>query len=400
MDIHLCIVTGQPLANLIPILQYRPDRVALVVSSQMKGSVGQFVQTLESLGWDKSRVDIFDGLASDRYEAMLQCAMEIHEALESRYPDARIIYNATGGNKLMALAFSQWFGSDDRNDIIYADTTNHHIAKISTGRERIDPMQSVLNLEIYLKAQGKTLRNRQDQDETWQAKAQHRKAATRYLAENSAKLGGLVKLLNETYVSDNNKEVAPKILRLDQPPRNDWRKALDLLAAGDVLDKGDSNQEWYPKSVDAAIYLSGAWLEEYVYFAAKDAGAQEVALSVTFTDDFDRKSDIRNELDVAVVHNNQLLVVECKTGNTTRDQKDQDIIYKLDSLSDQAGGALGSGALISFRPLEHTNHRGRLVNARARASSVQLFSCEAEELPELRARIKNWMEHGQWAGSV
>ena len=133
-----------------------------------------------------------------------------------------------------------------------------------------------------------------------------------------------------------------------------------------------------------------------MWFAAIDAGAQEVGLSVTFTDDSDRKSNIRNEIDVAVVHNNQLLLMECKTGNTTRDQKDQDIVYKLDSLTDQAGGSLGSGALVSFRPLEHTTNKGQSVNARARASSVDIHTCEHDQLSNLRALIKNWMDTGRW----
>lgn len=395
-DIQLCIVTGQALANLIPILQYRPDRVALVVSGQMKDEADRLIQTLKSVGWEADRMDLFAGLPAEPYDAILQYAMDVHEQLESRYPGARITYNATGGTKLMALAFSHWFGSDDVNDVIYADTSNHRIEYVSSKKARAEPMQAVLNLEIYLKAQGKTLRARQDQDPGWQEKAQLRKQATRYLAENAGKLGGLVKLLNEVYVPDNNKKVAPAILRLEHPPRSDWRKALALLEQGEVFEMGDSIQEWYPKSRDAAVYLSGAWLEEYVWFAAKDAGANEVGLSVTFTDDSDRKSDIRNEIDVAVVHDNQLLLIECKTGNTTRDQKDQDIVYKLDSLSDQAGGSLGSSALISFRPLEHTTKNGRLVNARARASSVDVHTCEHEQLSDLRALIKNWMDTGNW----
>lgn len=398
MDIHLCIVTGQPLANLIPLMQYRPQQVALVVSDEMKDQADRFIRVLRSENWDHDSIHVFDGLPSDGYENILHYAMQVYEQLESRFPDAHIVYNATGGNKLMALAFSQWFAADRRNDIIYADTANHKIEVISAGRERSEPMKPVLDLALYLKAQGKTLRTRQDQDEDWLEKAQRRKPATRYLAEHYAPLKGLVSLLNRTYGGDNNRDGAsPTVLRLDEPPRGEWKKALELLQAGGVLDTGDSGQDWYPVTGDAARYLSGAWLEEYVYFAARDAGAEEVALNVVFTDDSQRKSDIRNELDVWVVHNNQLLVIECKAGRIARqERKDQDTVYKLDSLSDQVGGLLGARALVSFWPLEHRTREGRSVDVRARARSVHIFTCEAEELPRLRARIRHWMEDGRW----
>lgn len=398
MDIHLCIVTGQPLANLIPILQYRPEQIALVVSDQMKDNSARFVRILEFLGWKENCIHEFHGLPSDSFEAMQQYAMDIYEQLERRYPEARIIYNATGGNKLMALAFSQWFTNDRRNQVIYADTSNRHIEYISTGsKETIVPMQNVLDLKVYLRAHGKTLRSRQDQDNPqWQERALQRKKATRFLAENFTTLEGFVRRLNGIYGEEKQADKAPPVLRFSGDLWGDWEKALELLVSGGVLDKGEDGREWYPKSCDAAVYLSGAWLEEYAYFAAKDAGAQEVALNVVFTDDFDRKADIRNELDVVVVHNNQLLVIECKTGNITRDRKDQDTVNKLDSLTNRVGGALGAGALVSFHPLKHRNRDGRSVNVQARANSAHRFTCAAEQLADLRTYIKNWMESGQW----
>ena len=34
--IQLCIITGQPLANLIPIIQFKPEAVAMVISTGMQ----------------------------------------------------------------------------------------------------------------------------------------------------------------------------------------------------------------------------------------------------------------------------------------------------------------------------------------------------------------------------
>ena len=399
MDIQLCIVSGQPLANLIPVLQFRPERVALVVSTAMKDAADQFVGTLKSVGWTEQYIDRFEELPSENYGRLVDFAMEVHEKLTTTYPDVRIVYNATGGNKLMALAFSQWFGSGDQHDMIYSDTANRRIEHLVAGRESSEPMASVLDLGVYLTAQNKTVRSRQDTDEKWLEKAQLRKAATRFLAENAEKVGGLVALFNKWYAPDNQGSAAPNVLRLEHPPRGDWRKALELLEQGQVLEQGDSAQEWFPRSSDAAVYLSGAWLEEFVWHTAKDAGAGDVGLSVTVTDNADTKHDIRNEMDVVVVHNNRLLMIECKTGNLARDRKDEDIIYKLDSLTDQAGGLFGAGALVSFRPLDYSNKKGRKVNVRARAGSVSLLTCEAGELSDLKILLRNWVALGEWVNT-
>lgn len=399
MDIQLCIVSGQPLPNLIPVLQFRPERVALVVSAAMKDAADRFVGTLKSVGWTDQHIDRFEELPSENYGQLVDFAMGVHEQLTTNYPNARIIYNATGGNKLMALAFSQWFGSGEQHDMIYSDTANRRIEHLSAGRESIEPMESVLSLDLYLNAQGKTVRSRQDTDEKWLEKAQLRKPATRFIAENASKIGGLVALFNKWYAPDNQGNVVPNVLRLDHPPRGDWRQALELLEQGQVLERGESAQEWFPRSSDAAVYLSGAWLEEFVWFAAKDAGAGDVGLSVEVTDNADNKSDIRNEMDVVAVHNNRLLMIECKTGNLARDRKDEDIIYKLDSLRDQAGGLLGTAALVSFRALDYSNKKGRKVNVRARAGSVSLLTCEAGELSDLKKLMHNWVDRGEWVST-
>ena len=98
------------------------------------------------------------------------------------------------------------------------------------------------------------------------------------------------------------------------------------------------------------------------------------------TDDSNRKADIRNEGDVMLVANNRLLLIECKTGNLTRDGKDQDTINKLAILADKTGGIMAE----------------RTVNSRARAHSMDLRTCEAGELKNLRKQLECWIKQGHW----
>lgn len=390
MKIHLCIVTEQPLANLIPILQEKPERIALAVSMSMEAEAARFLKVLNYAGWPKECVERFDNLPASNYEAIGQRALEIEEALVTDYPEASIVYNATGGTKLMALAFMDVFGSG-ANRVLYADTGHGHIASIFPRQAPI-PMESVMNLEIYLKVQGKTLRNRDDNDKALVERMQSRKQATKFLAENATDLEGLIGQFNRTFAPVNDGSTQLVTLELKNPPRGPWLEALRKLEKGGVITAGESIEQWTPVSSEAINYLSGGWLEEYAWFIARDCQVDDVALSLKFTDDYQANADIRNEIDVAVLHRNRLMLIECKTGNVNRDGKDQDIVYKLHSLVEDVGGRLGNGMLVSFQQLEHQTKKGKNVNTGARAASVDLLTCEKSELANLRARIQQWLE--------
>lgn len=47
MTTQICIATGQPLANLIPILHFKPQKIILVVTDSMKVKAKDF----ERLGY-------------------------------------------------------------------------------------------------------------------------------------------------------------------------------------------------------------------------------------------------------------------------------------------------------------------------------------------------------------
>ena len=72
MNIHLCIVTGQPLANLIPILQEKPARVALAISADMAAPAQRFVRTLESAGWSPDQIDQYPGVPSSDHDRIFE----------------------------------------------------------------------------------------------------------------------------------------------------------------------------------------------------------------------------------------------------------------------------------------------------------------------------------------
>ncbi|GAB3375371.1 PDDEXK family nuclease [Azotobacter armeniacus] len=398
MDIHLCIVTGQPLANLIPLLQERPERVVLLVSAPMRAEAGRFARALQQAGWKIDDIERIDGLPENGYDALRLFAMEVEEGLRSRHPLARLHYNATGGNKLMALAFFDVFAHGGQR-IYYTDTRHQRLEQLHPAGEREQPMHSVLDLTLCLKAEGKTLRQRLDRDEHWLEQARQRKPLSRLLGENAEELAGLIGQFNRQ-LADERQSIP--VLQLAHAPRGLWREALLQAERLDLLqsEHGDDCR-FRPSGESARRYLTGGWLEEFVWHGARDQGAEEVAIGLQFTDDSAPGADLRNEMDVAILHHNRLLLIECKSGALgNNDQRDAEIIYKLDSLATQAGGALGERLLVSAQPLHHETRAGRKVDTRARAGSHAIRTCEAAQLRELRHWLRTWLAEGSWPATA
>ena len=392
MDIHLCIVTGQPLANLIPLLQEQPEYIVLLVSARMTSEAKRFSKTLHQAGWAAEQLECIDNLPEAGYQELRLFAMEIEERLRLAYPQAHLHFNATGGNKLMVLAFFEAFSAGNQH-IYYTDTRHHRIEHLHPASHP-EAMQSVLDLELALKAEGKTLRQRLDAKEDWRERASQRKPLSRLLGEHCEELGDLIQHFNRQLGSN------PQHTRLvlPYPPRGLWQKALQWAEQYNLL-QTEANDPCHFQlcTEEARRYLTGGWLEEFVWHAAHDKGAEEVAISLEFTDDSASKADLRNEIDAAILHRNRLLLIECKSGRLGNDdQRDADIIYKLDSLATQAGGAFGERLLVSAQPLQHDTHKGRKVDTRARAGSHAIHTCEASQLKELRNWLHSWLIDGNW----
>ena len=104
MHIHICIVTGQPLANLIPALQERPDKIVLITTPVMQKEAQNFARTLQTAGFSSGAI-IEKTLDDENYEVILNNVFDIYDQLTEEFPGASLTYNATGGTKQITLAF-------------------------------------------------------------------------------------------------------------------------------------------------------------------------------------------------------------------------------------------------------------------------------------------------------
>ncbi|GIX21713.1 MAG: hypothetical protein KatS3mg121_0496 [Gammaproteobacteria bacterium] len=390
--LHIAIVTGQPLANFIPILQERPQQVLLLQRPSMRRQAEQFQRALHEIGYHTGQIDIDETLPETGFEDLGEYALDLQQRINERYPDAEITWNATGGTKLMALALWDLFDAR-RVRVIYLDT-QHGLMEQLRPKPGVIPLESVLTPELYLTAMGKIFRSALTRNTTWIEMALYRSRITFKLAKNA---GSLLRLFQQWQRTWDKSDRCPATLSVDSKNalHNQIMKALSESGVVVITDEST----YQPPNASSIEYLTGGWLEEYVYLAAKDAGIEHVEVGLKFGDRAQRKKGQDNEIDGFLIHNNRLLLVECKTGNLLRDGRDTDIVYKLDSIGQNAGGVQATRLLLSAQPLEHITGTQRRVDTRARARATRIETLAGGEIARFKQALIHWRDTGQWSAS-
>lgn len=404
--IQICIVSDHLEANIIPLLQLQPDLAVLVTTDQMQ-SQSKTLETILRQAAPNMAITVKNHLPSTDVEAIEEFALQLSEELDTQYPQARQIYNATGGTKPIAIIFSQVFSSD----IIYTHTGANQIQWLACVDDDKNPIatQSVLTPEIYLLANGKQLRKSQSSSPKWQQEVEDRSSLTKWLANNmNKKLGDLIGILNgyirndknqksvlvnegrqqgESFKSENSRKVLP------YTPNKLHIECLQKMTESHLIDwESDDASNLTFQSKEACMYLSGGWLEEYAWLCATEAHCESVLCSAEITDEHAPKLDIRNEIDCLIVHNNRMLIIECKTKNFgAKGSSDSDTLTKLDSITQHSSGKYGKGLLLSARKFGTENTEPRNIKRAESLSIPVLAEADLKSLPET---IKHWMNTG------
>ena len=94
-------------------------------------------------------------------------------------------------------------------------------------------------------------------------------------------------------------------------------------------------------------YLTGGWFEEYVYYLIKrNVNPYEIAMGVHIDGCTEIKHN--NELDVCFINNNQLHVIECKTGINSESMFNE-IVYKVSALKEVLLGVACRSYIFSLK---------------------------------------------------
>jgi hypothetical protein len=296
----------------------------------------------------------------------------------------------------MSIAFIKAF--DDvkgKNSIaVYTDSMHKKIITLDESEKAINyPYSSVLNVYDYLFLSGFNVQENKEMSIETHTKVVSRKALTLELYQLSLdepKAIGLLNFLCQQTNFGNRKIEFKASIELSKPIHGKLKKILTKAKSFDVISSFEAQVISY-SSEEAASYLGGGWLEELAYLAAQEAEIEHIQINVegVYSNKRNHNENVKNELDVVLVNNNQMMIIEAKTldWSAPRTQgKGQEVTLKLESLTNNLGGHFAKGMLLSTFPLnDSTRERIRNFN--------NLTCLDHTTYKNLVNQLKSWKFH-------
>ncbi len=395
-QLHLCILSGQSLPNLLPLCLYRPSRIVLAVSADMQPNVSPFIETLLRIGLIERPQDVITlpQMPDSDYRQMLDWSRQHLDLVRQCLPDHQIVLNATGGTKLMSQALATAC-HEQQIAMLYCDTGHDRIEWLSPEPKLEALPDGLLNSAAILKANGIERDIALSDDPEWRAQALRRRELTSWLACAAAdRLGGFIPRLNRS-LHDLEPEQLPQVRSFEEPLKpSAWREALRRLETAGLLQLAEpliptAAPKVQIDSPQALQYLRGGWLEEYLWLCMQEARLADVHCSLQIHADLGSAEESRlNELDLVVGHRNRVLVVECKTADLLKSGAYNQMLDKLDSLGKRTGGLLTQCWLVAARWPHHSEAQQNRLRLLARNRNITLI--EPRHLADLPQRIQHW----------
>ncbi len=369
---HLILVSAQPIPNLTPILddELRPKKVVMLVSSDMQERSKALENIYKPRGIQVERCNIEDPWNAS---AISDQVMDILD----QYPDGGIALNATGGTKLMCIAAYEVFRSENR-PIFYIHPEHDRLIWLSPKQPNRD-LSDRLKLKEYLMAYGADTVDITDRTGVTPPIRQLTQDILAGIDHYAGELG----TFNYLAYQANNPKLTCEIEAGPQSKPLLW-ELLELFETAGLCKINGHSLRFVDEN--ARFTANGGWLEMHTYGLClnlkKIVGIQDVACNITINRQPAGRTVVKNEIDIGLIKANRLHLIECKTQRFKED-KDADVLYKLDSLRDLIGGLQGRAMLVSFNQLDEPS--------RARAKELNIELCCQTELRNLQHHLQTWL---------
>jgi hypothetical protein len=370
-DVHFCLVSKQPLPNLIPALDQnlRPQKVVLFTTNDMARESKALSQILTQMKCKVSKKDISPYDVKNINSVFLDAIAE-HE-------EESIALNVTGGTKIMSLrafdCFRDLYEKKEQGLVFYVDTANNQYIGLFPD-SKSSPLPDVLKVEDYLKAYGYQIID----SSPIQVPKEEQKLA-KFLVDNSQRLDRAIGNLN--FLASNAKggqlfASIPENILGHEP-------SLEILQAFQKAQLlSFDNGKLIFRDEDARFFANGGWLEQYTLSQCNKLKGEGKIFDHKANAQVITKGVTKNEFDLVFTVKNKLRIIECKTSNLHRDSDKQDISYKITALKDQVGGVFGKAMLVSYHQPKPE------IIERCKGSNIKVV-CKTD-LPHLKDRIWDW----------
>jgi len=377
-DCHVVLVSDQPTPNLTPALdpEIKPKEIVLVTSPDMHRQAQWLAEALRDTGIVMTPWPIEDAWNVEHVRDRMLDLLGEREG-------QTIALNATGGTKPMAIAAYEVFRAEGFPIFYVHPETDHLIWMYHPDRPPSRDLADRVKLERFFQAHGARIKGKGDP----LGVPERLRALNHELIHAIDSYQRPLGTLNRAAQTAEGTLVSEPIKPETWHDRT-FQALVGLFERADYLSI-DGQRLVFPDE-DSRFYTNGGWLEAHVWGLClslkKETGIQDIARSL----DVERQTRggaVPNELDIALLANNRLRVIECKTRRFDPapgvDSKGADALYKLDALTDLLGGLKAKGMLVSYRSLG--------TNDLKRAENHRIKVCDGAKLKELPAHLRQWI---------
>lgn len=191
-------------------------------------------------------------------------------------------------------------------------------------------------------------------------------------------------MLNYLASSADNIELVSEPMNNSMMGNSALQDLIDELEGIDFVER--SGKSLIFPDEQARFFANGGWLEVYVFgtiikLKKELPRLQDCAQGMEVIRNVGA-SKVKNELDVVCLKNNKLHVIECKTKKFLSGEGNE-VIYKLDSISDLLGGSYSRALFVSYKKIR--------LSEDVRAKELDITFMGPEQLPELENHIRCWL---------
>jgi hypothetical protein len=311
-------------------------------------------------------------------DSLMDCIERIERMVDSEEDEANYVVNITGGNKIMALgAFEVFTNIGQKVSIGYMALGKSDFVQVYPRRKpfKVIPIRERLNLRGYLACYGFTIHNEKHLARNAQV-SRKRVETSVWILSNYERLKGLLGFLYKNIGNKRNEARFHFSGEFNRAFSHEEKELLERLA---FSHGGSSVSKMMTK--DEIGYVTGGWLEEYVFTVVDDLVAEKILDDGLIKVQLKSIYGSDSELDIAFVKENAFYHIECKTlGEKSEQNIVRDEIYKKGAIST----LLGKG---NKRAMICTTQKEMKESLRNRAKDYDVEILAIDEVRNIRERL-------------
>lgn len=330
--VQVMLVGGRQTPNVIGVMKFLPNQVVLIVSKDERMKKNILLDSLRNielfnLPYEEDIIEV------DAYD--FQANLEVIKCICDKYYNKKIHFNLTGSTKVMALAA---YEIARKNGIASFYVAGNQILWITGGGEK--NLEAIdLKIEPYLHIFGKEAAHKFKFENLSFDKQQAIEAA-KVLAVSMSTSTNMLKKIRSAGQSKGSVGLQLPICDFNEVEE----KILMVLRDTGSLDVNDEMIKI--RSNNDLEFFKGNWLEVFVY---NEALHEKKANGDPIFDDCDISLEIKldqaeKEIDVACIHEAQLIHCSCKTD---KDPFKTLYLDELRSISSMIGGRFCSRVFVT-----------------------------------------------------